>query len=65
MLGLIEWLYSRIVDRCPAMPPSEMGHLQKFPKPKDMAALPSKAEIGDVTGTQAPELIAQGCCRFY
>jgi hypothetical protein len=42
-----------------------MGHLQKFPKPKDMAALPSKAEIGDVTGTQAPELIAQGCCRFY
>jgi hypothetical protein len=25
MLGEIEWLYSRIVDRCPAMPTSEMG----------------------------------------
>ena len=37
------------------------GHLQTFPKPKDMSALPSKAEIGGVTDSQAPELIAQGC----
>jgi hypothetical protein len=29
MLGEIEWLYSRIVDRCPAMPTSEMGQNQK------------------------------------
>src|SRR5437868_9530272 len=26
MLGEIQWLYSTIVDRCPAMPTSEMGH---------------------------------------
>ena len=25
MLGEIQWLYSTIVDRCPAMPTSEMG----------------------------------------
>jgi hypothetical protein len=35
--------------------------LQKFLKPKDMAALPSKAKIGGVTDAQAPEPIAQGC----
>jgi hypothetical protein len=40
---------------------SDVGHLQTFPKPKDMAALPSKAEIGGVTDSQAPEHIAQGC----
>ena len=30
MLGEIEWLYSRIVDRCPAMPTSEMGQSRRF-----------------------------------
>jgi hypothetical protein len=38
-----------------------IGHLQTFPKPKDVSALLSKAEIGGVTDAQAPELIAQGC----
>jgi hypothetical protein len=33
-----------------------LSHLQKFPKPKDMSAPPSKAEIGGVTDAQAPEL---------
>jgi hypothetical protein len=32
---------------------------QTFPKPKDMAALPSKAEIGGVTDAQAPELLSR------
>ena len=30
MLGEIERLYSRIVDRCPAMPTSEMGQKRHF-----------------------------------
>jgi hypothetical protein len=42
-------------------PDVRFGHLQKFPKPKDMSALPSKAEICGVTDAQTPELIAQGC----
>jgi hypothetical protein len=33
-----------------------LSHLQKFPKPKDMSAPPSKAEIDGVTDAQAPEL---------
>jgi hypothetical protein len=28
---------------------SQLGHLQNFPEPKDVAAPPSKAEIGGVT----------------
>jgi hypothetical protein len=32
---------------------SLLGHRQKFPKPKDMSAPPTKAEIGGVTDAQA------------
>src|ERR1700745_1072671 len=32
---------------------SLLGHRQKFPKPKDMSAPPSEAEIGGVTDAQA------------
>jgi hypothetical protein len=41
------------------------GHLQKFPKPKDMAALPSKAEIGRVTDAQAPNSSRKVASRLY
>jgi hypothetical protein len=45
MLGEIEWLYSRIVDRCPVMPTSEMGHSRHFDGPPMTSGLPPEADI--------------------
>jgi hypothetical protein len=50
MLGEIEWLYSRIVDRCPAMPTSEMGHSRRFRDVGCESALPPRTDIVSLTG---------------
>jgi hypothetical protein len=45
MLGEIEWLYSRIVDRCPAMPTSDLGHSRRFRAAAEESGLPPIADI--------------------
>jgi hypothetical protein len=42
MLGEIEWLYSRIVGRCPALPKVRNG---SFADVRVTSALPPKADI--------------------
>jgi hypothetical protein len=53
MLGEIEWLYSRIVDRCPAMPTSEMGQTETFARSRSMSVLPPGADM-PMNGRFAP-----------
>ena len=43
-LGEIEWLYSRIVGRCPAMPMSEMGQKRRLRSPPITSGLPRQAD---------------------
>src|SRR5947207_10968359 len=39
-LGKLNWLYSSIVGRCPAMPMSEMGQSRRFGTPLFTSGLP-------------------------
>src|SRR5258705_13133235 len=43
--GKLNWLYSRIVGRCPAMPMSELGQTQKSECATGKSALPSTTGI--------------------
>jgi hypothetical protein len=50
MLGEIQWLYSTIVDRCPAMPTSEMGQSRRFDRMTATSGLPRRTDILRVGG---------------